>query len=208
MERKEEIRKILGSQTTNKSVHAQALWQLIDTAESLEEKIELLEIVFTELISVEKHNQILSNKGIDVDEWNDLDRKYTRMVMDFSRNAFFSTNNSKEFSGEILRLLDFFKAENEKAFCLAIVAYSTNIVPYHNLPGDSIRISAEEYRQLLLANKDKAALVKYLVNLPFYDWTEAASQVLQVIDDVTDKKLRIALLSYFMTLKIREVTRD
>lgn len=208
MERKEEIRKILGSQTTDKSVHAQALWQLIETAESREEKIELLEIVFTELTTVEKQSPVLSNKGMDIDEWNDLSRKYARMVGDFSRNAFFSTRNSKEFSGEILRLLDFFGTENEKAFCLATVTYSTNIVPYHNLPGDSVRISDEEYKQLLLANKDKANLVRYLVNLPFYDWTEAASQVLQVIDDVTDKKLRNALLSYFMTLKIKEMTRD
>ena len=63
-----------------------------------------------------------------------------------------------------------------------------------------------EYKQLLLAHKDKAELILYLVKLPFFDWNEAASQVLQVIDEVGPKKLRVALLSLFMTAKIKAET--
>lgn len=202
MDRKEELRKVLGSQTNDKAVHAQAILGVIADAESRDEKIELLEYTITNLGKVEKHEQILSNKGLDAGRWNDLDSKLTVIVHNQVRNSFFSTKNSKEFATELLRLLEFFSAPDEQTFCLGTVLYTTSVVPYHNLPGDPVTLTGDEYKQLILANKDKSELMRYLVELPFFDWTQAASQVLQVIDDCGDnKKLRIALLSLFMMAK-------
>jgi hypothetical protein len=208
MDRKEEILKILGSQTLgaksgDKSVNAQALWEVVEKADSREEKVELLEAIFTKWGKAPKNAYVLKNAGIGSDNWDELNRKLTGIVTDYSRNTFFTTKNSHEFATEILRFLDFFPPENEKIFCLATILYASDIIPYHNLPGDTIRISDEEHRALLLANTEKAELIRYLVSLPFFSWNEAASQVLQVVDSVEDKKLRIALLSYFMIAKIK-----
>ncbi len=202
MDAKAELRKVLGSQTNDKAVHAQAILSIISEVESRDEKIELLDYTITDLGKVEKHEQILSNKGIDPQRWDDLNSKLLVIVNNYVRNAFFSTKNSQEFAAELLRILDFFADPDEKAFCLAVVLYTTSVVPYHNLPGDAITLTEDEFKQLILANKDKSELMRYLVELPFFDWTQAASQVLQVIDDCGDnKKLRIALLTLFMMAK-------
>jgi len=203
MDKKTEMRKILGSQTTDKSIHAQAIYEVLKQASTQEDRIELLEIALAEYSKVDKHDQVLSNKGINSEDWNEYNRKYTKMVSDFTRNAYFETKNLHDFTNEILRLIDFFKTEDEKSFCIATTIFTTNIIPYREIPGDPVRISEEEYKQLLLAHKDKSELILYLVKLPFFDWNEAASQVLQVVDEVDNKKLRVALLSLFMMSKIR-----
>lgn len=204
MDRKEELRKVLGSQTNDRAVHAQAILKVIAEADSHDEKIALLEYTITQLGKVEKHEQILSNKGLDAQTWNELNTKLGQIVHNHVRNAFFATKNSNEFAVELLRLLDFFVNPDEKTFCFGTVLYGTSVVPYHNLPGDPVILTDAEFNQLILANKDKSELMNYLVELPFFDWTQAASQILQVIDNCGDnKKLRIALLAFFMMKKVK-----
>lgn len=141
---------------------------------------------------------------IDAYKYN---RKHLKLIKDFTRNAYFETQNVKEFTKEIDRIINFFRTEEEKAFCLSVIIFSANIIPYKQIPGDPVKISTDEYKNLLLAHKDKSDLILYLVSLPFFDWNEAASQLLQVLDDnVDNKKLRVALLSLFMTAKIKEET--
>jgi hypothetical protein len=208
MDRKLELTKVMGSKTSNKSVHAQAMWRVIDEAESKEEKVDLLEFVVTNFGKVPTHPQVLGEKGLEPAKWNKLVKKIGSMVNDHIRNAFFSTANSRDFAGELLRLVEFFPDPEEKTVCLGTALFSCNIVPYHNLPGDPVTISQEELQQLLLANKNEAELIGYLVMLPFYDWTQAAAQVLQVIDSTDDKKLRVALLTWFMVQKVNSESQD
>jgi hypothetical protein len=203
MDRKQELTKILGSKTNDKAVHAQAIWRVISDAQSRDEKVELLEFAISNLGKVERHPQILSNKGMEPEKWSKLAKKLQNIVTDHIRNAFFATTNSKDFAAELLRLLEFYTDPDEQTFCLGSALFDSNVIPYHNLPGDPLSISNEEFQQVILANKEKADLIHYLVRLPFYDWTQAVSQVLQVIDDVEDKKLRIALLTLYMIEKIK-----
>ena len=203
MNLKSEIRRILGSKTDDKSVHAQAILDLLNEADSTEQKVELLEVAFIERDKVEKSPEVLKNKGLEPDVYAECGRLLGNIANQHARNAFFSTENSKEFTEEILRFIDFQKKPEDQCYCLAIILYDTNIIPYHNLPGKPVRISYDEYKQLLLSHKESAELIGYLVNLPFFDWVEATSVLLQVIDDAKDPKLRIALLSYFMMAKMQ-----
>jgi hypothetical protein len=71
------MRKILGSQTTDKSIHGQAIYEALKQAGSEEERIELLEIVLSEYSKVDRHDQVLSNKGLSTDVWNEYCRVYS-----------------------------------------------------------------------------------------------------------------------------------
>lgn len=208
MDRKAELIKILGSQTNDKAVHAQAIWNVVKDAESREEKVDLLEYVLTDIFKVPKHPLVLSNKGLDSARWADCSKKLGKIVKDQVRNAFFATSNSKQFATELLRILDFYCDPDDLTFTLGTALYSCDVIPYHNLPGDPVQLSNDELTQLIAANKDRAELIKYLVSLPFFDWTQAVSQVLQVIDDVEDRKVRIALLTLYMIRKKEEWTKE
>lgn len=201
MNRKEELNKIMGSQTNDKAVHAQALWNFLAEADSREEKIELLEHVIINLSKVDKHPLMLSNKGLEPGRWSELSKKLGNIVKDHVRNAFFSTNNSKDFAAELYKLYEFLSEPDEVTFALGTTLYSCAVIPYHSLPGDLFDFADDEFKQLILANKEKSELINYLVRLPFYSWTQAVSQVIQVIDDVDDQKLRVALLTLYMIAK-------
>jgi hypothetical protein len=53
-----------------------------------------------------------------------------------------------------------------------------------------------EYHHKLSSDSKRVGLIDYIVHLPFDERTEFASMLLQVIDDSTDRDLRVALLAH------------
>jgi hypothetical protein len=135
-----EMRTVLGSQTNDKSVAAQAVLKLIQTAISNEEKVELLAVALRERDSVTKTGKALPNKGITPDTWDTLIRTNAAMVDGFQKMAFFRSRTAEDFAAEILKLLDFFSEENERTVALAVTLWS-EYVPFQDLPGARLSIS-------------------------------------------------------------------
>jgi hypothetical protein len=190
-----EMRTVLGSQTNDKSVAAQAVLKLIQTAISNEEKVELLAVALRERDSVTKTGKALPNKGITPDTWDTLIRTNAAMVDGFQKMAFFRSRTAEDFAAEILKLLDFFSEENERTVALAVTLWS-EYVPFQELPGAPVHMSTAEYQHKLASEDKKTRLIDYIIGLPFDERTETASMILQVIDDSVDKDLRVALLSH------------
>lgn len=189
------LRTVLGSNTNDKSVHAQALLKVLQTATSPDERIDLLVIALVERDSVPKTPKALPNKGIPQEEWDQLVKTHSDMINGHLKMAFFKTRTAKEFATEILRLLDFFGEDNEKTFVLAKSLFSP-YVPYHELPGTPAHMTSGEYKHKLQSDEKRVELIDYIQELPFDERTERASMILQVIDDTTDKELRVALLAH------------
>lgn len=189
------LRAVLGSQTTDKSVHAQAILQVIQGATSPDERIELLAIALVERDSVPKAPAGLPNKGIPQDLWDQLVRSHSEMIDGHLKMAFFKSTDANLFASEILRLIEFFPDENEKTFALAKSLFSP-YVPYLGLPGIPVHMTEAQYRHQLESDKRRVDLIDYIMALPFDERTERASMLLQVIDDTTDKNLRVALLAH------------
>lgn len=52
-----------------------------------------------------------------------------------------------------------------------------------------------EFRHKLETDEKKLELINYIIDLPFDEYTERASMLLQIIDDTKDNDLRVALLA-------------
>jgi hypothetical protein len=189
------LRNVLGSQTTDKSIRAQAVLAVIQSAPAPEEKVDLLAIALCERESVTKNPKSLPNKGITQECWDELAKTHADMVNGHMKMAFFKTHNAKDFAAEILRLVDFFSDENEKTYVLAKALFSP-FAPYHQLPGTPAHMTDSEYNHKLRSGGDRVQLIDYIIGLPFDERSERMSVLLQVVDDTTDKDLRVALLSH------------
>ena len=188
------VRSILGAQIDDTSVLAQALLKVINSTETVDEKAEVLSIALLERDSVPKVAKALPNTGVPDDEWDQLNKFHIDTVQGHLRMAFFKNRTVEGFAREILRLVDFFQEDNEKAFVLAAAIYSP-YVPFKQLPGTPINMSYKELIHKLESSKDHLELIEYIIDLPFSEYTERASMLLQVIDDTKDRGLRIALLA-------------
>jgi len=82
------MRKVLGSQTDDKSVLAQAILKILKAAGSPEERVELLAIALAERDSVDKDPKSLPNKGIDDSIWDQLLRTHVDIVNGHMKMAF------------------------------------------------------------------------------------------------------------------------
>lgn len=200
------IREVLGSQTNDKSVHAQALFKII-TSVSEAEQADLLAIALAERDEVPKSPKALPNKGIDQDTWDRLVKTHSDMIDGHLKMAFFKTHECKNFAAEILRLIQFFQEDDEKVYAVAHALFSP-YVPYHSLPGTPVHMSNMEYQHKLESDKRRVDLIEYVMELPFDEKTERASMLLQVVDDTDDKDLRVALLGHaFARLEKRILAR-
>ncbi len=204
MSKTAELRAVLGSQTSDKSVRAEALLKVIDSADSSDERGELLATAFLERDSVTKTPKTLPNKGLPDDRWDILAKTHGDLVHGHLKMAFFKTRTAKEFAFEVLRLIDFLPDSQEKTFVLATALFSP-YVPYRELPGTPVYMSNAEYRHKLESDKNRVDLIDYIMGLPFDERTERASMLLQVFDDTSDRDLRVALLAHAAFVRERKV---
>lgn len=188
------FRAVLGSQTTDKSILAEALLKVMTEAPS-GERADLLAIALVERDKVLKTPKALPNKGLPDDQWELLEKTHGDLADGHLKMAFFKTRTAKDFASEILRFIDFLSDHAEKAYALARAIFSL-YVPYCELPGTPVHMSNAEYRHKLESDETRVNLINYIMGLPFDERTERASMLLQVVDDTQDRDLRVALLAH------------
>ena len=200
MKNKELLRQVLGSETNLKSVQAGAILDVLEKAESLEERKELLSIALIERDTVKKQPIALENKDILKEKWDELNTTHLDIVQGHLKMAFLKTNNAIDFAGEVIRLIDFLDGRDEKIFALASTLFS-RYVPYKELPGTPERIPQHKSEHLLEGNKEVTEMIKYVVGLPF-TVIESSSLILQILDSVKNNELRISLLAFYVSVII------
>lgn len=194
MKTADSVRAILGSQTDDKTVVAQALLRVINAAADLNEKGEILTIALVERDNAPRIPQTLPNPGISDDRWEQLTRSHSDLVNGYLKMAFFKTSTAREFATELLRIIAFMPTEEEQTYALAKALFSP-YVPYRQLPGTPVHMSDVTFRQKLASEKTRLELIEYIIGLPFGEYTEQASMLLQVLDDTADPEVRVALLA-------------
>jgi hypothetical protein len=209
MSKKDTLRQILGSDTTDKSVHAQALLELLKTATDQNEAIELLSLALKERDSITKRPEALQNKGITQEAWEEIARTHSSLMHEYLTTSFFKSNNVGEFAKRILDFLTVFSSDNEKTYVLASAMFSP-FVPYRELPGTMRRMTQHEFDHILASNQEKAALIQYITQLPFSTTVELGSMVLQVLNDTKEKDLQLTLIAHVLNIyreKIADAVR-
>ena len=197
------IRSVLGSETNDKSVQAQAVLEILKTATDDDERARLFAIVLTERDSVAKRPKPLSNKGLTPEEWSDLVDTQQGVVNSHLLRTFLRTSHVMDFSKDALRVLDLFDTDNERTFAIAAMMFSP-YVPYRQLPGRIVPIPSQRFDHLIKANKDKVELIEYAINIPFNKTTEVASLLLPILDAAGDQDTRVALLAAVLGLNQRK----
>lgn len=200
------IRSILGSETNDKSVLAQAIHEVLKTAVDEDERAALFAIVLTERESVAKKPKPLSNKGLSPEEWTDLNNTQHLVVLTYLLRTFHRTTTALEFAKGALRVLDLFDTDSEKTFAIASIMFSP-YVPYRQLPGRIIPMPSERFDHLAKANKDQIELIEYAIQIPFNKTTEVASLILPILDSEQDQETRVALLAAMIGLLQRKLTK-
>jgi hypothetical protein len=209
--KKDTLRQILGSDTTQIDVHGEALLDVLSTAADDDEAVELLTTVILERDSVEKKPTVLSNKGLSVDAWDELARSHSRLIREYLQTAFFSTNSAEEFSKKILDFMKLFPNNPERTFVFSAIIFGTPYIPYKQLPGKISTMTQHVFDHIISSNPEKRDLVRYVSGIPFSTTVEHAGMVLQVIDDVQDRDTRLALLALAFAAyrdKIRDILRE
>lgn len=206
MSKVDTLRNILGSETSDKTVLAQAILDIMKTAVDENEVIDLLAIVLTERDSVPKYIKQLSNKGLPPDMWDQFVRTHAKIADDYLKMAFYNSSNVKDFASYAVRLINLFESEDEKTFILAEIIYSY-YVPYHELPGEIINMADRQFQHIIDSNPDKAELIRFVTQIPWATHTELASVVLPILDGESNKEVRVALFAYSLALFQRKLTR-
>jgi hypothetical protein len=111
------------------------------------------------------------------------------------RTAFFKARDAKGFAADMLKLLDIYDDDKVKAFLLGALIFRSPFVPYRQLPGEPVKMPQHDFDHILAANQSEADLISYVSRLPFPTVVEHASLLLQVIDAVQKKEVRVALLA-------------
>jgi hypothetical protein len=200
------LRRILGSQTSDKAVLAQAVLEVLKTASDRDEMIDLFVIAITERDSVDSVEVELKNVGMPSEQWNDLAQTMGKVVHEYLVRTFYRTTDARGFADHALRLLDLFELDSEKTYALAMTLHSP-FVPYRQLPGKVVAMSSEKFIQLLKANQDKVDLVEYAASLPVHKTTDVASLVLPILDSVDSQEARIALIAWLIGTIQRRLTQ-
>jgi len=201
MKNKDLLKNVLGAESNSKSVIAGAILDVLNKAESLEEKKELLSIALIERDTVKKQPIALENKDLSEEKWTDLTTSHLDIVLGHLKMAFLKTNNAIDFSGEVIRLIDFFTETDEKVFALATTLFSI-YAPYKELPGTPERIPEHKSTHLLDGNREMVDLIKYVTGLPF-TVIESSSLILQILDSIKNNELRVTLLAFYVSVIIR-----
>jgi hypothetical protein len=207
MSKTKAIREVLGAKTDDKTVRAQAILDILSSAQSQDEKAELFSIALLEITSAPKNKKVMKNAGLTDDEWDDLAKSHGDMVEGYLKMAFFKTSTAQDFSFEILRLVDFLSKPDEKTFVIAMALYSPYI-PYHTLPGTPIHMTSADFKHKLKSEEKRLELIEYICGLPFDEWTEQASLLFQVITDAQDRESQVVLLAAALQRMVkREVNK-
>lgn len=201
MSLEKKLRTVLGAQTTKKSVHAGAILDVLELAQSDDERAQLLAIVLIERDAVQKQVIVLDNKDTIDDRWDLLNNTHYDLVMAHLKMSFFTTNNAHDFAHKILALMGQFKIREEKLFVLGTTLFSTPYIPYKELPGVPKKLPQAQVVHLLESHQDDVSMLKYISELPF-TLIEEAGLVLQLLDNTENAELRQALLSFYVRVHI------
>ncbi len=201
------LRNILGSDATDRSVQAQAILEVLNTAANDEEKAQLLSIVLTERDRVEKNAQVLSNKGVSDEVWEQLSKFHYDAISSHLTMAFFKSHSALDFSKHVVRMLNLFDVDDEKTYALA-TTISSRFIPFKELPGEPVRMSSHQFQHIIESHREKSDLIKYILKVPFPSKAELASMILQVVDDEPERTTRVALLAYSLILHQERIEKS
>lgn len=98
-----------------------------------------------------------------------------------------------------ITLKELFEDEKTQVFALYYVWMDSRI-PYFELP-ETLRVEREEYGQIVdkLLNKEQKA--RFILASDFKQWSEVCYLLLELLDEVEDKKEKAVLLSYIFQLR-------
>jgi len=203
----DQIRVILGSSSRSKPTIGSGIFTVIEKAPSDEEKIKLLAIALTERDSVKKQPNLLKDTDIlDKGKWELFSRRYFETVSSFVKSTYFSTSSIEEFSSEMFRFIYFFKEKEERIYVLSSVLFHA-VMPYRKLPAKPLHLTNEVLSHLLTSNSERHDTIEYISKLPFDQYSEEVSMVLQVIDECgNNRSLRVALLTTYVLAKIQNTS--
>lgn len=193
MHKRNTIKQILGSDTDDRSVRAEAIYKVLVTASDEKEMSELLAGCITDLHSVPKTPNTLKNQGLSQDDWDNLVSTRTELLNSHLKSSFFKSKTAIEFATQFLKVFHILDDEKEKIYAISIILNSP-YVPYKELPSDIVRMTQHQFEHLVESNKEKSDLIKYVVGIPFKTTVELASLVLPILDDESNKEVRVALL--------------
>ncbi len=75
-----------------------------------------------------------------------------------------------------------------------------NRIPYFELP-ETLRVGREEYGQIVDKLLKKEQQARFILASDFKQWSEVSYLLLELLDEVEDKKEKAVLLSYIFQLR-------
>lgn len=191
-----EVSVVLGACTDDKSVIAEALLDILDQAETDDEKSNLIAYTIQNRDTAPRGEQVPVQEGIPKNVWDVMVQTHTEMVRGFLRLSFARSRRVADFSHDVLRMLRLFDSRVEQIFVLAAVLYS-DYVPYAEVLQGPLTLAPDQYIDLLKNNNEMAEKIRFVVRVPFMTHLDGADLVLRILDDCSDTNLRVALLALY-----------
>lgn len=183
-----------------------ALYSVLKQEES--QSAQLLQFFCENAVSIPSSKAPEPSEFFTDGELLDLTKRYGVIVKGILKDILFEKPSKEEFYSKLwekLTLKGLFEDEKAQIFAL-YYAWMDNRLPYFELP-DTIHIEQGEYREIaerLFREEQKA---QFIMAYGFKQWTEVSNLLLELLDEVSDKKERAVLFSCIFQMRERMLLR-
>lgn len=107
---------------------------------------------------------------------------------------------------QTITLKEIFKDEKAQVFALYYI-WLDNRIPYFEL-SDTIHVDREEYREIIEKLLDKEQKARFILSTDFKQWTEVSYLLLELLDEISDKKEKAVLLSCILQTREKLILNE
>ncbi len=203
-EQASQLNLLINSKARNIIEHASLFTALLSEMDTETQEKAFIDILTRFKLKEPENETLLEGTSIPLERQKEL---HSQMGMLISATLNYILNRRMpvdQVARELVRLLGELKTDEEKTYCMTAIMGS-NIIPYAILPDFQDRLTNEEYQEEILGITDNIAKLR-MASAISNNASDMADLVLTIVESETDRRKKVALLSYFILLRERTVT--
>lgn len=196
----EEIRIILGSEYTDKSIVGLNIVKLLSEIPNQKDQVDVIEEAITKLGEVPKTGEMLRGEPLSDEIWEKLsEENYEYIIAVFNRLTY-KRPSTRELAQGIKKLLDEFDEIEGKIFAIIAILQNKQI-PYVQIPKGGQYVSKKRLLALYDSLKEETKLLRAIQNSKLKNETQMASLMLGIVNSGKNDEEKAVLMTVALGLE-------
>ncbi len=200
MDGKERIRKLLQTLKGEKINICGEIYAVLKEEE--QQSAQLLQFFCENAEGINSSGEAEAQEIFTEGETIDYEKSYGKIIDGILEKLLLERPQKEDFYAALwqkITLKELFEDEKTQVFALYYIWMDSRI-PYFELP-ETIHMEREEYGQIVEKLLDKEQKARFILSSDFKQWSEVSYLLLELLNEVEDKKEKAVLLSYIFQLR-------